>query len=309
MAKRRCPVARERAVHLLRRRIRVLRRHVVRARAEDPDGIHDLRVASRRLRVALKETSQVFPKRQTAQCAARIRDITRLLGVARELDVCIALLEKEREALQGAPRQAATHAVRYMRRLRKKTSPQVAEAVALIESSALKESFKQVFENASSPKTCLLDRAVKSITRQRDRLRAAYRDWRRGHTEAELHNIRIGLKKLRYACEVYDEVYGKPLSAYLKRLKEMQEALGAWNDYRVLRDRIAESAANSPPRGDAANGVSELLSRIARLLEDSRERIDEMAREFFHPGKDDALLQVFAAPRIRCENCTHKPPV
>src|SRR5262252_3216110 len=60
----------------------------------DPEGIHDIRVASRRLRGALRDFMPYLGKRGLTRCADEIKTIARALGSVRDLDVAIIELEK-----------------------------------------------------------------------------------------------------------------------------------------------------------------------------------------------------------------------
>lgn len=68
----------------------------------DSEYIHRMRVASRRLRVALPLFAEVFPKKEYAKWVKEVRQITRSLGRARDLDVQIAFLRTYAETLPAA---------------------------------------------------------------------------------------------------------------------------------------------------------------------------------------------------------------
>ena len=57
------------------------------ARAQDIDGVHDLRVASRRLRAAVKVFQPIVEQPSLRILSAQARQITQGLGRSRELDV------------------------------------------------------------------------------------------------------------------------------------------------------------------------------------------------------------------------------
>ncbi len=81
------------AEQVLRRRLAVFMRELRRLeRSADADTVHDLRVASRRLRAALRHLEPCFSKRQARSLRAAIRKLARLLGEARDLDILIASL-------------------------------------------------------------------------------------------------------------------------------------------------------------------------------------------------------------------------
>jgi CHAD domain-containing protein len=66
----------------------------------DPEGIHDMRVASRRLRAAVELFHDVFPRRRLRPLLRQVKDLADALGEVRDLDVMIQRLEKD---LKGRP--------------------------------------------------------------------------------------------------------------------------------------------------------------------------------------------------------------
>src|ERR1041384_2964057 len=60
----------------------------------DPEGVHSMRVASRRLRSALRDFTPYLHKRRLASVLKSLRDIADALGEVRDQDVAILALEK-----------------------------------------------------------------------------------------------------------------------------------------------------------------------------------------------------------------------
>lgn len=65
---------------------------------EDPEGVHDVRVASRRLRAAMDVAHDAFPKEWYRPLHRLAKQITRELGAVRDRDVLIEALQKDRDA-------------------------------------------------------------------------------------------------------------------------------------------------------------------------------------------------------------------
>lgn len=301
-----CTIAADTASDSIKERVRALRRQTKAARRQDADGIHDLRVASRRVRVALKEAAPVFGRHEATRFEERVREVTRLLGKARELDVSLELLERRRKKLRGPPRYAATHTIHHMRALRKAAAPDVGAAAGLVESPAFDESLLGLFESLTTTKTCYLDRGARSILKQFRRLRLSHEEWRSSQSEEDLHAIRIRFKKLRYACEVYGAAFGPPMKTFIRRLKQSQEVLGQWNDYRVLRDYVLEAAVSAPPR--AAEGFPQLRELLERDIAELLDAFPDVANGFFSNSGGREVAALFAKPRIECPRCRYTPP-
>ena len=61
----------------------------------DPEGVHDMRVGSRRLRAALELFRDVFPRKELAPFRRTIKELADALGEVRDLDVLIERLEAD----------------------------------------------------------------------------------------------------------------------------------------------------------------------------------------------------------------------
>lgn len=68
---------------------------------DDIEGVHDMRVASRRLRASLELFRGIFPRRQYRQMRGDIKALAQALGKVRDLDVMLERLERDR---QGRPK-------------------------------------------------------------------------------------------------------------------------------------------------------------------------------------------------------------
>ena len=84
----------------------------------DPEGVHDMRVASRRLRSALRDFLPYARKRRVAKSLQEIKDIADALGRVRDQDVAIIALEK---LAAKAPAEVSTgiHQLAEIRRARR----------------------------------------------------------------------------------------------------------------------------------------------------------------------------------------------
>ena len=69
----------------------------------DPEGVHDMRVASRRLRAALELFRDVFPKRRLKPLLGDVKRLADALGRVRDLDVMVDRLEQDRTGPPSRP--------------------------------------------------------------------------------------------------------------------------------------------------------------------------------------------------------------
>jgi CHAD domain-containing protein len=73
---------------------------------EDPEPVHDMRVATRRLRAALEIFEPCFPRKRRRKALKRVKALADALGARRDADVEIELLEGVIADVQGEDREA-----------------------------------------------------------------------------------------------------------------------------------------------------------------------------------------------------------
>jgi CHAD domain-containing protein len=282
---------------------------------KDPEDIHQLRVATRRLVAALSVFKPLLDpalRRSLRRCARRVR---RVAGDVRDLDVQRMMFDSRRESLERhvAPNVVAAHrrALDTMARkaLRKlvRTLPRASErfhraATALIDTIGTRSRREQVTK---------LRTMADHITHARlDDLTAASRG-DLGDLD-KLHRLRIAAKRLRYAMELFGACYGREFRDDLyARVEALQESLGEINDLRNLAARITElgktaSHAHKQDRREVIREASRSLQApLQRELDERRSKFlarwqlgdqDRLRRQFRHIQRKPALRR-FPQPR------------
>jgi triphosphatase len=265
------------------------------ALAGDPEGIHQMRVAVRRLRAMLSAFAPILPREQRRWASVKLRWFADILGETRNLDVFAAdLLRPAREALaQHGEFDRLAAAVERRRRAAHK------EVVRAISSTRYTETLLALlrwfdgrdWRAADAAET--LNQPIENIAPQlleRCRATAAKRSKGfAGQSPKKRHQLRIALKKLRYAAELFGSLYD-PVETrrFIQRLKRLQDDLGDVNDLRVARGIVA---LLTPP-GTRAPGIAQAgrrvlawhKRRIDRNEHRLREHLDELisADRFWH---------------------------
>ncbi len=206
----------------------------------DPEGVHQMRVAVRRLRSALSVFGKVLSPAVVDYLREELRWLQQQLGPARDWDVFITetvadLASRHGEAAQWSsllvPSQrmrkeayAAAHAVLADQRY---TSLLLRLHLWLEDESWIRRRKKDA--------PLLADFAATALSKRARRLNQLG-DSVDSKDEAALHQIRIAAKKLRYAMEFFQGLYPKKsVSAYLGHMVRLQDLLGALNDAAVGR--------------------------------------------------------------------------
>lgn len=235
---------------------------VLRARRM-PEAVHQMRVALRRLRSAMTLFRPLVGGEEAAALLGEIKDITGVLGAARDLDVFMAdVLAPVVEAAPTDAGLAALHATIGARR-----QAAYARAVETIDSrrfACLVLDIGVWLEGGAWLRTTapdLRDRPVAEAAadilhaRHRKVLKAGRRF---GELDAEgRHRLRIHIKRLRYAVEFFASLYSrKKARAFAKRLARAQDALGHLNDLAVAEALLHEVADAAPAAAFAAGRVA-----------------------------------------------------
>ena len=277
-------------------RVANLRKHAELVRREDIEGIHDMRVASRRLRAALSEMRAFLAKEQRKQLQAHVRQVTRLLGRPRELDVSIKTLEQMHRD-NGSDNAGLLYGLDQLRQERAALSPSCAEAVALVESLELDTTLIALLDPERVKERNLLEVGPRRLKRQLRALTEEYLKWRRGGERSQLHLVRIAFKKFRYVCEVFTPLYGDRMKPLIGDLKRVQEHLGDWNDARVIAEeftRLRETASEQV-RAEMERVIAASEEKSTALLE----AFQKTADQFFSPENRRTLRLMFREAQLR----------
>ncbi len=237
---------------LLRRHLRRLRLAEREVRADAPiESVHDLRVATRRLRATLRLLTPVFTP---GGLRAFSKGLGRLAGVAgpvRDRDVLLADLEERASALTDEAQSAVAVLIE---RLRVERSTAFTALIAFLESDAY-AAFLRDFATLMNERDGwdnhprVRDLAGSTIWRHYEILRAHDRSGLPADAE-ELHAMRIDGKRLRYVLEFFAETLGSHADEVIKPLMAFQDHLGVLNDISVARHILAPHA-DDPQTGPA----------------------------------------------------------
>ncbi|HTY98983.1 MAG TPA: CYTH and CHAD domain-containing protein, partial [Rhodocyclaceae bacterium] len=171
--------------------------------SDDPEFIHQMRVAVRRLRACLRLFAPLLPAEFLAQIVPALRQFMAPLGHARDLDVLRGeIVSPVTAALPGEPRLAALAGVVTARRYAAR-----AAAVQALQATAYGELMLHIAASLHGPAGnegpgALADFAAERLRRLGRRVRRLAES-ARPDDPASLHALRIGVKRLRYALEFF----------------------------------------------------------------------------------------------------------
>lgn len=207
--------------------------------SDDPETIHDLRVASRRLQQAIRVVAPTDRAKKVKWVVRRLRQVRQILGPCRDLDTNLALLKSKRDqggasgvqkAWQAMENDLASHRAILIERVRRDISKQdLFEFIARVQGLLVTatEDFDAV-EGIAAAMTKSMDGWLESFASTREH-----------PAEAGLHALRIAGKKLRYRTELLADLGQTKAKPLVQALKQMQATLGDWHDRSVFLHHVA----------------------------------------------------------------------
>jgi CHAD domain-containing protein len=236
-------------------------------KAQDPqvrrdaeDSVHQMRVASRRLRSALQTFRQVLPRAATEHLRGELKWLGEVLGTARDAEVMGGhvqdLLAQVPPDLvlgpvaadvtgQFAPRRGAAHraAVKAL------DSPRY---LALLDELDALLTEPPVTEATAAPGQVLRADVAHAYRRLRKRARKAVALADGPERDIALHEARKAAKRARYAADALTPSAGKPAGRFAAQMKQLQSVLGDHHDTVVARAAIRDLGVHAHLAGDNA---------------------------------------------------------
>ena len=250
--------------------------------SDDPEYIHQMRVATRRLRAALRLFGPVLPEHLAESLRTPLSALMKQLGRARDLDVLLTeIANPVLCALPNEPRLPALASDITNRRYAAR-----AQAIAMLAAPDYGRILLTALESLHAihltgpAMIALLSFASERLHRLRKKLRrltaAADID-----DPAALHALRIGVKRLRYALEFFSPLARQhAVERVLKQLAALQDTLGQLNDLTSAGAMLMDCAGDDPRLREAVTliggwhgpryasllaGTSHELIRLKRL--------------------------------------------
>lgn len=228
-------------------------------RDEDSEDVHQMRVATRRLRAALQTLEGVFEPGLIRTYRKGLRSIAASLGAVRDGDVFLEHVLAHQAGLPAEQQDALGPLVAAVSAERAQARANLLEALASKRYRKLKRSFAAFL---CAPGAGVLPAPEPGIT-QRLRDFAGSAIWRRyelwraydevlpGAGDETLHQTRIAGKRLRYTLEFFAEALGPRASLVLGPLIALQENLGTLQDIVTAHAHVAALGLADDPGAQA----------------------------------------------------------
>ena len=264
---------------------------------EDPEGVHQLRVGIRRLRAAFSVFGNAVPQADREAIGGELRWLQQELGPAREWDVFIDSTMKivAKRLHSGKGLEALLDAAEierrrgYERTRAALTERRHTDLLLNLEAwlGALMTDGASPIDNeqraAQNGTENILDLPIRGFATEILRARHAKVQKLGGRgrkmRDDQLHELRIRVKKLRYAIEFFRDLYNeKSIKRFVASLRGLQEVLGTAHDALVAEDLIPRLEASAGAGAERA--IGQLQGWCAAQLKHDRKRLEGLWGDF-----------------------------
>jgi CHAD domain-containing protein len=251
---------------------------------DDPEGVHQARVATRRLRSDLRTFRRVLDPEWSEALRSELQWLGEGLGRVRDADVLLEELRTRVDDLTPAQQESAGALLDRLGEARRRDREALLDIMrgarylalldALVDAAAAPRFRKRRGKVAGR-------RAAQRVTRRPwKRLRKAVDGLAAHPSNSDLHEVRKRAKQARYAYEAVAPVTGRPVRRTAKALAELQGVLGDLQDT-VVASEWLEHAANDTERSDTVFCAGLLAGDFAA----SRRRLRESWLSAWHRAR------------------------
>ncbi|MHB1340821.1 MAG: CHAD domain-containing protein [Coriobacteriia bacterium] len=266
----------------------------------DADAVHDMRVASRRLREAMRLLSPLYQRREMRARYRQVRRITRALGPVRDADVFISEFGALSSQVGKGGKRAVAFLVGYRAGQRQHELEVLDSELARLNLRQSRRTFSKVVCSISGSTEAarpLSDFAHAAIAERAAVVFGAQPASLYESAMQQQHALRIAYKRLRYAVETFAPCYGDDFDALHTVLTEFQDTLGELHDAHVFLEmlRSPELASAAEPAGVSAADFAEIVTLLDVHAHEAYVRFEKLASR--HPA--ESVLPALLLPLTR----------
>lgn len=199
----------------------------------DAESVHDMRVATRRLRAVIQTLREYLPD-GLAMLTTDLKWLAALLGRVRDLDIAGGKIE-EFGALSSSEASAKECILQALESERSHAYKELAAAIRSERYQSLVLGLNIAPITEESP---ILSAAPKLIKHRFKKLASLGKRMNRSPRSTQIHKVRIRAKRLRYVLDAFASLYGSRADQLIGRLQSFQDLLGARQDALTLASQL-----------------------------------------------------------------------
>ncbi len=236
------------------------------------NGVHDMRVALRRLRTALRDFVQVIDSKSLKRVKDDLKKIADSLGEVRDLDVAIIALEDlSRETDDDAIKTGIAALSEELRTSRENAHARAQKTLVSISVKNLRDRFSRRIDdslrqqelfrpaNLAEMGSGVIESRLQDISLLGVAIYMPFDGLR-------LHDLRIAAKRLRYAIELFGPGWTEEIGGFAKEISKLQSYLGEVHDCDLwinkLSGRLMQKKSRKADDATISLAAAWLLSRF-----------------------------------------------
>jgi CHAD domain-containing protein len=237
----------------LRAQLRVIHAHERGTRAGgDPEDLHEMRVAVRRLRAILRASRAMFEREWIEGLRGELEWLGTALGHVRDLGSL-------RSRLEGLPVAGRRIGAIMLGDIEKDSARARGRLRAALAGPRYRRLLRRLDAGLRRPPVVEPDLSLQDVAaKEFEKLRAAVKDLPKHPTDEDLHAVRIKVKRARYAAELVRGTAGRPAKRFVEQAKAVQDVLGDHQDSVVLERHLRGAPGRT---GDLRRVTKALIER------------------------------------------------
>jgi CHAD domain-containing protein len=214
---------------------------------EDPEAVHQARVATRRLRANLGTFRPLLEPDVAEALRFELAWLGGALGEVRDLDVLLVRLRARAQRLESRDAHAAKRLLAGLAESRAEAHADLTDAMRSPRYNELVRACAAAVRSVPARDERAADAFRPLMGKQWGRLRRALERLTPEASDAKLHAARIAAKRARYAAEAFAPVYGDHTRKFLRAATALQDVLGEHQDAVAAQNWLRRKASRSTP--------------------------------------------------------------
>jgi CHAD domain-containing protein/CYTH domain-containing protein len=258
----------------------------------DPERLHQLRVAMRKMRVLFGRFPELFRRRWLERHRETLGELMRATGALRDLDVALERIPEYRKLLSGRHEAGLEALRRFLLKRRSREEKRVRnflkgerfeKEIGALMRFAKDEQGKALTERKEDPILPILSEKLKKLYKKSIEGGEALDEKSR---ERDYHRMRIRIKKLRYLVEFFfGTLEPRAAEETLRELKRIQTILGEHQDLTVQRNRLNGLGREKVFSGKERATMLKDLERVMQAeAQKKRKAFRDVFKEFSRKG-------------------------
>ncbi len=275
---------------MLREFIAMLKHEAGSRVGSDIEDVHDMRVAIRRMRSALRLLSDYYKPKVIRAYNRKLRRVARALGAVRDLDVMIEAFTNYAMPPEGEMPPEAKRVIAAMDKERDLARMELNHALDRGEYRRFVSDFSQFLTTegagaklhnddlAPSQVRHILPTLIYAHIGAVRAFDAVIADAIEQNDQVTLHNLRIEFKRLRYAVSMFEDMLGASAGSFIAELKKIQDHLGELQDSYTAVQRLSDFLEEVDE--ESAAYLQTYIDQLTPNADEKRKHFAEIWRRF-----------------------------